>query len=165
MPTFETTIPFPVSGIDLEDWLYNMSDEDYQKTARQHRALGVFKEDSVRGMINVEVAGHALLVQHYHEVKSSREAVELYSTKSRAYLFHIYPVTVQVTWRMTVKALDEKRTTFSCTVEPEMPSIIYILAIATGVIAAIRRHTKEETIGFAADITRKLKARESAGVQ
>jgi hypothetical protein len=161
MPTFETTIPFPVSEIDLEDWLYHMSDVEYQQTARQHRALGVFYDNAVRGMINVEVAGHALLVQHYHEVNSSREALQLHSAKSRAYLFHVFPVTVEVTWTMTVKALDDGQTTFSCTVDPKMPSIIHVMAIATGVTAAIRRHTKEETIGFAADITRKLKARAS----
>jgi hypothetical protein len=161
MPTFETTIPFPASEIDLGEWLFTMSDEEYQKTARQHRALGVFREAGVRGMINVEVAGHALLVQHYHEVKSTRESVEMHSAKSRAYLFHLWPVTVQVRWRMTVRPLDGERTTFSCTVEPKMPGLINVMAILTGVTAAIRRHTHEETIGFAADISRKLKTSQS----
>jgi hypothetical protein len=158
--TGTTTVPFAADEIDLEKWLYNMSDQEYQGAARRrHRALGVFFEDGVRGMINVEVMGHALLIQHYHEVTAGKSHTELYSERSRAYLFHIVPVTVQVRWTMTVTPLEGDESSFSCTVEPTMPSVINFLARATGVLWAIRLHVAEETLGFAADLTRKLQAK------
>ena len=157
--TGTTTVPFPADDIDLEEWLYNMSDQEYQGTARQHRALGVYADDGVRGMVNVEIMGHALLVQHYHDVTTGKSYLELYSPRSKAYLFHIVPVTVQVRWTMTVTPHGRDESSFSCTVETTMPSVIEFLAGATGVLWAIRRHVAEETIGYAADLTRKLQAK------
>jgi hypothetical protein len=154
-----TTVPFPTDQIDLEAWLYNMSDQDYQRTARQHKALGVFAQDGARGMVNVEIMGHALLIQHYHDVTAGKSDLELYSERSRAYLFHIVPVTVQVRWTMSVTPLGGNDSSFSCTVDTTMPPVINFLAQATGVLSAIRRHVAEETIGYAADLTRKLQAK------
>ncbi len=161
MPKFTgtTTVPFATDEIDLETWLYNMSDQEYQRVARQHRALGVFFEEGVRGMINVEVMGHALLIQHYHDVIAGKSYVELYSERSRAYLFHIVPVTVQVRWAMTVTPLERDESTFSCSVETTMPSVVQFLAHFTGVLWAVRRHVAEETLGYADDLTRKLQAK------
>jgi hypothetical protein len=48
---------------------------------------------------------------------------------------------------------------FTCTVETTMPSVINFLARATGVLWALRRHVAEETLGYAADLTRKLQAK------
>jgi hypothetical protein len=155
--TGTTTVPFPADQIDLEAWLWNMSDQDYQGTARQHKALGVFAQDGVRGMVNVEVMGHTLMIQHYHDVTAGKSDLELYSERSRAYLFHIAPVTVQVRWTMSVTPLGGNDSSFSCTVEATMPPVIEYLAQATGVLSAIRRHVAEETIGYAADLTRKLR--------
>jgi len=37
MPKFTgtTTVPFAADEIDLETWLYNMSDQEYQRVGRQ----------------------------------------------------------------------------------------------------------------------------------
>jgi hypothetical protein len=157
--TGTTAVPFPADQIDLEAWLWNMSDQDYQGTARQHKALGVYAQDGMRGMVNVEVMGHTLMIQHYHDVTAGKSYLELYSVRSRAYLFHIVPVTVQVRWTMSVTPLGGNDSSFSCTVDTTMPPVIHVLAAATGVLWAIRRHIAEETIGYAADLTRKLQGK------
>lgn len=43
-----------VDEVDLEKWLFTLSDSEYQATARGHRGAGVFTEDGLRGSINVE---------------------------------------------------------------------------------------------------------------
>ena len=55
-----------VDEVDLEKWLFTLSDSEYQATARGHRGAGVFTEDGLRGSINVESIGGTLMVQHYH---------------------------------------------------------------------------------------------------
>lgn len=156
MPSSRTVLPHAPADVDLERWLYSMSDNDYQRASRQHRALGTFTENGVRGMVNVEVMGHALIVQHYAEITASPSHVQLYSAASRVYLLHVYPVSVGVRWTMTITPTEEGHSTFTCTVDLEMSPILRVLARLTGVTSAVRRHTREETIGFAADIARKL---------
>jgi hypothetical protein len=151
------TIPFAAGKIHLGEWLFTMSDEEYQAAARQHRGLGTFVENGARGMINVEAIGHVLMVQHYHEVQIGKSLVELFSERSRAYLMHVLPVPVQVRWTMSITPGIADESTFSCTVEPAMPAFLHLMSWATGVLWFIRRHTVEETAGFAADITRKLR--------
>jgi hypothetical protein len=155
MPTCETTIPRRSTDLDLEHWLFSMSDDDYQRAAAQHRALGTFSEDGVRGMVNVEVMGHALLIQHYKQVAAGPSYVRMRSERSQAYLMHLYPVIVAVTWTMQIAPAGNDASTFTCSVDVDMPPVLRLLARVTGVTAAIRRHTRLETIGFAADIARK----------
>jgi hypothetical protein len=133
-----------------------MSDADYQRASRQHRAMGVFTDDGARGMVNVEVMGHALIIQHYRQVEAGKSYVELHSPASHAYLMHLHPVAVGVTWTMTVEPDPAGESVFSCSVDIELSPVLSALARATGVTSAIRRHTREETYGYAADIERKL---------
>lgn len=158
MPTFEATIPHAPAEIDLEQWLFTLSDGDYQRASRQHRAAGTYVEGGRRGMVNVEVMGHALVVQHYLEVAASRGHVQMHSARSRAYLMHVWPVPVSVRWTMAITPTTDGRSTFSCTVDVGMSRVLRILARMTGVTSAIRRHTREETAGFAADIANKVEA-------
>jgi hypothetical protein len=158
MPTSEAVLPFAPGEVDLEGWLYGMSDADYQRAAPQHRALGVFHQDGRRGMVNVEAIGHALLIQHYAEVTSGPAFVELRSARSQAYLMRVWPVRIGVRWTMAVEPATEGSSMFRCTVETELSPVLAFLARLTGVTHAIRRHTEVETTGFAADIERKLRA-------
>jgi hypothetical protein len=155
MPTCETVIPCRSAELNLEEWLFSMSDADYQRVAAQHRALGTFSADGVRGMVNVEVMGHALIIQHYRQVTAGSSYVQMHSARSQAYLLHLYPVFIGVTWTMQITPAENDTATFTCTVDLDMPPILRLLARITGVTAAIRRHTREETLGFAADLVQK----------
>jgi hypothetical protein len=78
-----TVVNAPVEQVDLEDWLFTLSDTDYQAAAKGHRAAGTFITDGVRGMVNVEVMGGGLIIQHYREVHAERTRVEMLSERSR----------------------------------------------------------------------------------
>lgn len=146
----------PVDRVDLEHWLFTLTDADYQACSRGHRAAGTFVQDGVRGMVNVEAIGGHLIVQHYREVSATPSRVEMLSERSRVHLFHLVPATVQVRWTMWVTARDEETSDFHCTVELTMNPLLRTLGTLSALGPAIRAHTTEETGLFAADIARKL---------
>jgi hypothetical protein len=159
--TQQTVINAPIEQVDLEDWLFTMSDADYQGAAQGHRAAGTFTTDGVRGMVNVESMGGALIIQHYRQVHAEPTRVEMFSERSRAYVLHVFPIRVRVRWTMTAAARTADTTTFSCTVEAEPPTAFRLPGKLLGLDYSVRKHTDEETLGFAADISRKLLARQS----
>jgi hypothetical protein len=97
-----------------------------------HRAAGTFTTGGVGGMVNVESMGGTFMVQHYQAVHAERTRIEMLSKRSRAYLFHLIPVTVLVRWTMTAAADTEDTTTFSCPVETEIPTALRLPAQLMG---------------------------------
>ena len=160
--TGHATVNLPIDQVDLETWLFTLTDADYQATARGHRAAGTFIEDGVRGMVNVESIGGHLIVQHYREVSAAPSHVEMVSERSRVYLFHLVPATIQVRWTMSATARDAKTSEFRCTVELTMNPLLRVLGALSLLGVAIRSHTLEETKLFGDDIVRKIGA-SSAG--
>jgi hypothetical protein len=154
--TGHTTLDVPSDQVDLSNWLFTLSDADYQATARGHRAAGTFAQDGVRGMVNVEAMGGHLIIQHYRQVSATPSEVEMVSERSRVYLFHLVPATVQVRWTMSVTARTADTSDFHCSVELTLTPLLHTLGHLTALSAAIRAHTLEETQGFADDITRKI---------
>jgi hypothetical protein len=159
--TQHTVINAPVEQVDLEDWLFTLSDSDYQGAANGHLAAGTFTTGGVRGMVNVESMGGALIVQHYQAVHADSARVQMLSKRSRAYVLHLIPVPAWVQWTMTVAPRTADTTTFTCTVEAELPAAFRLTAKLMGLDYFVHKHTDEETLGFAADITRKLRARQA----
>ncbi|MCW2650749.1 MAG: hypothetical protein QOE41_4587 [Mycobacterium sp.] len=156
--TQHTVIHAPIEEVDLEDWLFTLSDSDYQGAAKAHRAAGTFTSDGVRGMVNVESMGGTLIIQHYKAIHAEPTRVEMVSERSRAYIFHLFPTPVRVRWTMTAAARTADTTTFTCIVEADMPPALRLPSKLTGLEYFVRKHVDEETLGFAADITRKLRA-------
>jgi hypothetical protein len=134
-----------------------LSDAEYQATARGHRAAGTFVQDGVRGMVNVEAMGGHLIVQHYHEVSATPTHVEMLSERSRVYLFHLVPATIQVRWTMSATARTAETSDFRCTVELTLNPLLRVLGSMSALSLAIRAHTREETQRFADDIIRKIR--------
>jgi hypothetical protein len=156
--TQQAVVNAPVSEVDLERWLFTLSDSEYRATARGHLGAGVFTEDGVRGSINVESIDGTLMVQHYHAVSAQPERVEMLSRRTRGYVFHLVPVHFLVRWTLTATPRTSETTTFACTVETEMSSLVRLAAALIATPWFLRRHVDEETRGFAADINRKLDA-------
>ena len=55
--TQQAVIDAPIDQVDLENWLFTLSDADYQAASRGHRAAGSFTEDGVRGTVNSKPSG------------------------------------------------------------------------------------------------------------
>src|SRR5262245_41410757 len=165
MPTSHTArVPLNVAGdeIDLEGWLFALSDADYQGCAEGHRGAGVFDDEQGRGMINVESIGGHLIVQHYRPVRAARSSVEMYSPASRVYLFHLVPVAAAVRWTLGVTPKTSVTSDFACTVEVGLPPLLGALARLSYLGHFLGRHVDEEARGFASDIARKCRSRRMA---
>jgi hypothetical protein len=84
----------PVDQVDLQVWLFTVYGSEYQATAKGAPAVEVITTGGVRGMVNVESIGGALVVRHYQAVQVAGTRIEMLAKRSRAYLFHLIPVTV-----------------------------------------------------------------------
>ena len=158
-----TLLQVPKEAIDLEEWIFSLSDEDYQAASPQHRAAGVTSSNGVRGTINVESIGGTLIVQHYREVRAAADGFELLSERSRAYLFHVLPVRAEVLWIMAVEPDIDGKDHLRCTVELNLSRVLTVLSAMIAAPYFIRRHVVGETLGFARDIERKYAERQRAG--
>lgn len=151
----EAVIEARTDDIDLEEWIFGLSDTDYQACARGHRAAGVFADQRGRGSINVESIGGNLIIQHYRAVRTTSALVEMYSSASRVYLMHLVPVPASVRWRLAVTPVTSTRSKLHCTVEVQLNPVLSAMGRMMALGFFLRRHVEEETKGFASDITRK----------
>ena len=153
--TAHVTLNEPSDEIDLEAWLFGLSDADYQACAKGHRGAGVFTDEQGRGMINVESIGGNLIVQHYRPVRADRSSVEMDSPASRVYLFHLVPVAAGVRWTLDVTPKIDTASDLACTVQVDLRPVLGLLARLSFLGHFLGRHVDEEARGFAADIARK----------
>ncbi len=156
--SYQTVIEHPADRIDLTQWLSNLSDRDYQACSHAHRAAGTFREDGVLGMVNVESVGGSLLVQHYLATKFTPNHVVMRSRATRVYVSHLFPATIEVIWTLDVEPRDGRSALLRCTVETRMPWLLTALSTLSLLPLFLQRHTHEETLGFAADMSRKIEA-------
>lgn len=152
----EVVIDQAATNADLADWLQNLSDQDYQACSGSHRAAGVFRENGTFGSINVEAIGGHLLVQHYLAVRADRNHVVMHSTKTRVYLLHLLPVTIEVIWTLQVEPCGTNDAVFRCAVETRMNPILTFVATLAALPYFLQRHVAEETPLFASDLSRKI---------
>jgi hypothetical protein len=157
--TAHANLDVPIEEIDLDSWLFGLSDEEYQACARGHRAAGTFSDEHGRGTVNVESIGGNLLIQHYRCVRSGISEIEMYSAASNVYLLHLIPVRGSVRWTLTVTHQTESSSLLNCTVEVALHPVLRTLGRLMAVGTFLGRHVDEETPNFAADITRKYRAR------
>ena len=152
-----TVIHLPVEKINLYKWLINLSEKDYKSCSKAHRAIGLFKNENVEGMVNVENIGGNLLIQHYHIITKEKDNVFLRSKKSDAYFSHLIRVQVSVEWHMTVTYKDAQSCMFTCKIGTEYPN--QVLAVAgklAGVSYFMQKHLNGEAENFARNIESKF---------
>jgi len=160
--TAHATLDIASAQVDLENWLFGLSDEEYQACARGHRAAGVFSDELGRGSINVESIGGNLVIQHYRPVRTGPSYVEMYSAASRVYLLHLVPVAASVRWLLTVTPRTRVTSEFTCTVVVTLHPVLRAMGRLMALGTFLRRHVDEETAGFAADIKRKCRTLRAA---
>lgn len=142
--------------VDLGEWLFAMTDDDYRRVSPRHWAMGTYRRpDGERGAVNVESVGGALLVQHYAEQEARRDYTR-YASFTTALLGRFLPLPVWVTWEMSVGGQANQPDTLRCelTLEFSRPAV-EVLARLILVGRTLSRHAREETRGFASDIDRK----------
>ena len=151
----EVLIPLAPERINLPDWLFTLSEEDYARCQRGHGVIGAERRT---GMINVESIGGSLLIQHYATRLAEPHHVTMVSRASRAYLMHLAPVRCGVEWTMRVTACGAG-SLFRCSIAVDLPAAVRVIGLFSATPFFVRRHLVEETRGFARDIARKVDPR------
>jgi hypothetical protein len=160
--TARAMLDVPSDELDLERWLFELSDADYQACARGHRAAGAYLDEQGRGTINVESIGGNLIIQHYRAVRTEPSFVEMHSARSRVYLLHLVPVAASVRWTLTITPVTASTSELTCTVEVTLRPVLSMLGRLMASGTFLKRHVQEETGGFARDIYRKARRLEEA---
>jgi len=159
MKTFsQIVIDHPAERINLPRWISTLSDREYQACSPGHRAAGTFIEGGRLGSVNVESVGGHLLVQHYIAVTSSPHHLVMHSGRTRVYLMHLVPATIEVIWTLDVERRDSDSAMFRCGVETRISGLLSALAALACLPLFVRWHVQGETPLFAKDIARKIGA-------
>lgn len=162
--TAEATIQAPLATIDLAEWVFTLSDREYQDCSKNHIAAASMKTpDGKRMSINVEHVGN-LLVQHYVAEIAERTRCRLVSLSDSIGPNIDSSVKIVVIWSFSIDAIDKDTTKFTNSVEVRSTPGYFEVLKTRGIpftkaseIAqqAVGAHNAEETPLFAEDIERK----------
>ena len=149
----EAPIKAPLEAFNLHNWVFTLSDKDYQTTARGYIGAGSsIHTDGTQTSVNVESVGGNLLVQHYVAEVKQPDYVKMVSF-SDLWLMKLVHVVVKVTWEMRLISVSEGECKFQNTVLVEHPHFIMkiLSALALGGFF-VRKHNEEETPLFAQNL-------------
>jgi hypothetical protein len=152
-------IPLPKTRIDLFRWLTEMTPSDYESYSPAHRAMGSFFDTSGQfHMVNVELIGNEMLIQHYALRDHSADRLTLYSEKTKAYVWRWFPAVVGVPWELSLRDVDPDNCELTCTIGADFPSHIIALGAYLNGFGGIfiRKHLAQEGAAFAKDILKKF---------
>ena len=159
----QAVIDYPADRIDLAQWLSTMTDREYQACSRAHRAAGTFREGGTFGMVNLEASADScwfsiILPKRLQPTVSScirRKCVCMSSTwflpRSRSFG---RSKSSQGTPRAPRSLAESRR---AC------PRYWVTSASSACCRSSCSWHVEEETVKFAADITRKVRAGSQLG--
>jgi hypothetical protein len=156
-------INFPVEKVDLANWLFRLSENEYRRCCPpDHISCGSTVTDEGKPMLlNVEMIGHALMVQRY---VAEIETPALCKMVSISEAFTPNGRTrVQVIWTLSVKRIDENCSELvnSMTVHPTAEFMDFLVQHKIKFIDAVGarqhvegEHNRRETPLIAASIER-----------
>ena len=150
--THEASVPLPLSAIHLDKWIFGMTEQEYMACARGHRAIGMLGCPERTGMVNVESMAGSLIVQHYTTQLLEPHHVRFFSGASRAYLLHLLPFRLSVSWEMEATSVSSEASQLRCTINVRLPWWVRIIGVFNATGFWIRRHLIEETGGFARNL-------------
>ena len=163
----EAIIRAPLARIDLADWVFTLTDSDYQACSKDHIAAATtLAPNGNRMSINVEHVGQ-LMVHHYVEDVADRSRCRLVSLSDSIGPDTHSRVKVIVIWSFTAASIDPVTTKLTNRVEVRSaPGYLEALqkrgvpVSLAGEAAqkALSPHNAEETPLFAKDIERKALA-------
>jgi len=151
--------------INLGEWLFTMSSDEYAACAEGHQSAGQgMLPSGKRVSMNVEFVAGYFMVQHYVEAISKRDRVLAVSPNSVLWLDDEKYVILQITWELKVKKINESSCLLTCYVTSESKNEVFVKAAheRSKDIDPQKRpfqlHINEETPLFAKDIERKALA-------
>ena len=96
----------------MHDWVFTLSDKDYQTTAKGHIGAGSsIHTDGTQTSVNVESVGGGLLVQHYVAEVKEPDHVKMVSLTD-LYLAPFIRIVIKVTWEMRLIAVSDNECKF-----------------------------------------------------
>lgn len=108
----ESVIHVPIDAIDLTEWVFTLTDDEYQACSKVHIAAGAtVSRDGKRMSINVEYVGR-LLIQHYVEGISERAHCRLVSLSDAFGASFDERSRSDVMWEFAVEDMDGARCRF-----------------------------------------------------
>lgn len=166
--TAEAIIRAPLASIDLTEWVFTLTDSEYQACSKNHiAAAATLTPEGKRMSINVERVGN-LMVQHYVEDIAERSHCRLVSLSDLIGPDIGSRVKIVVVWSFNADAIDADTTRLTNSVEVRStPDYLDALeqrgvsfAKASEVAQqALTAHNAEETPLFAGNIERKALAK------
>jgi hypothetical protein len=110
--SFNAVVNAPIEKINMPEWVFNLSETDYQDCSPAHvSAAKTVGADGRRMSINVEVIGGTPMVQHYQEELSEPHHLVLVSFTD---LFSPTGRTVYyVRWELSVKEISATQCEFT----------------------------------------------------
>jgi hypothetical protein len=164
----EATIHAPLGAIDLTEWVFTLTDSEYQACSKNHIAAAVtLAPEGKRMSINVEHVGN-LMAHHYVEDVAQRSRCRLRSLSESIGPNIGSGVKVVVTWMFVADEIDSGTTRLTNSVEVRSaPGYLEALQKRSVPFAkaseaaqqALRAHNAEETPLFAKDIEHKALAK------
>ncbi|TCD26506.1 hypothetical protein EZ456_13005 [Pedobacter psychrodurus] len=162
--TSTTVINAPIEKINLTQWLFTLTDHEYQACSTAHIAGGSSVTDDGKMIsINVEMVGDNLLVQHYHEDISEAGHCRVSSISDS--ISPLGRATMGITWELKIKKISDEITEFSNHIIVLLTEDLKILLEKAGItdLALVKpemlknaaKHNHEETPLFAKDIEKK----------
>jgi hypothetical protein len=99
-------IQAPLEQVNISEWLFTLSDEEYQQCSLAHIACGPSRAaDGKRMSLNVEEIGGSLTVQHYVENIAEKQHCRVISTSD--VFANGNRTTAHVVWELIAKRLSD----------------------------------------------------------
>ncbi|SDS71958.1 hypothetical protein SAMN05216490_1675 [Mucilaginibacter mallensis] len=110
--SFSAMINAPIEKINIPDWCFTLSDQEYQSCSPAHVAAGfTTSPEGKRMSINVEVLGGSPMVQHY--VEQLAEPTYLILESISDVFTPTGRVNIYVHWELSVKKIDDNTCEFT----------------------------------------------------
>lgn len=161
----QATINANIDSINISEWLFGISSEEYAACAEGHQsaAQGMLPSGK-RVSMNVEIVAGFFMVQHYIETISEKDRVLSVSPNTVLWLDDENYVILQITWELSLKKIDDNSCQLTCRVVSETENEAFIQAThdltkdIDPAETAFQLHINEEAPLFAKDIERKALA-------
>ncbi len=168
LSAYTADIDVPLDQVDIADWLLTLPEAEYQRCCvPDHIASGITTTDDGRRMvINVEMIGTSLVVQHYIVEEAGKAYCRLNSISD------VFAASgrsrVNVLWELIAERIDDRHTRYTNRVTAHPTDAFMAFLDEHGISfedaanarqAAGGDHNRRETPFFAASIGRRAKAR------
>jgi hypothetical protein len=163
LSTVTATIQAAIEKVDIADWLFNLTDAEYQRCSPAHIAAGTTTTDDGRPMsINVETIGDALIIEHYVAEVQEPHLCRMVSISD--FIMGSGRSKIQVEWKLSVKPIDSAHCEYSNYVHAAATDEFLAFLKKNGITFEQARavnqvltdsHNREETPNFAKSIERR----------